>query len=208
MYLETLQEWQQMDTGRTSEFQIEKPFLDRWSPRAFADRPLTEEQVLTVLEAARWAPSASNLQPWRFFYGVRGEPEFDTLLSLLVPFNESWAKNAGALIFITSVTSFDGSRENITHSFDAGSAFMSLSLQAHSMGLIAHGMAGVEFSKVPLVLALPENLKVEAAVAIGYQGDAATLPEGLQKREGPSQRQPLADMVFKGHFTGEIKAPV
>jgi nitroreductase len=196
-----------MNNDRTSEFPIEKQFLDRWSPRAFSDRPVTEEQVMTVLEAARWAPSASNLQPWRFFYGIRGEPEFDTLLSLLVPFNEGWAKNAGALIFITSVTSFDGSRQNITHSFDAGSAFMSLSLQAHSMGLVAHGMAGVEFQKVAVVLALPENLKVEAAVAIGYQGEVSTLPDALQKREGPSQRQPLADMVFKGHFTGDIKPP-
>lgn len=196
-----------MNNDRTSGFPIDKQFLDRWSPRAFSDRPVTEEQVMTVLEAARWAPSASNLQPWRFFYGIRGEPEFDTLLSLLVPFNEGWAKNAGALIFITSVTSFDGSRQNITHSFDAGSAFMSLSLQAHSMGLVAHGMAGVEFQKVAVVLALPENLKVEAAVAIGYQGDVSTLPDALQKREGPSQRQPLADMVFKGHFTGDITPP-
>ncbi|MFP5393033.1 MAG: nitroreductase family protein [Gammaproteobacteria bacterium] len=192
---------------RSSDYPIAGQFLERWSPRAFSDRPVSEEQVLTVLEAARWAPSASNLQPWRFFYGVRGEPQFDTLLSLLVPFNEGWAKNAGALIIITSVTSFDGSRQNITHSFDAGSAFMSLSLQAHSMGLIAHGMAGIEFEKVPTVLQLPDNLKVEAAVAIGYQGEVSVLSEALQKREGPSQRQPLSELVFKGHFTGEIKAP-
>ncbi|WP_235488901.1 nitroreductase family protein [Achromobacter sp. DMS1] len=196
-----------MSNTRTSDYPIDRQFLDRWSPRAFSDRPVTEEQVLTVLEAARWAPSASNLQPWRFFYGLRGEPEFDTLLSLLVPFNEGWARNAGALIFITSVISFDGSRQNITHSFDTGSAFMSLSLQAHSMGLVAHGMAGIEFEKVPVVLRLPSDLKVEAAVAVGYQGDVSTLPEALQKREVPSQRQPLTDMVFKGHFTGEIKAP-
>ncbi|MFC4930910.1 nitroreductase family protein [Massilia sp. GCM10023247] len=196
-----------MSSTRTPDYPIDRQFVERWSPRAFADRPVTQEQVLTVLEAARWAPSASNLQPWRFFYGVRGEPEFDTLLSLLVPFNEGWAKDAGALIFITSITSFDGTRQIPTHSFDAGSAFMSLSLQAHSMGLVAHGMAGIEFDKVPLVLRLPDNLKVEAAVAIGYQGDAAALPEALQKRETPSQRQALSEMVFKGHFKGEIKAP-
>lgn len=196
-----------MSNSRIPGFPIDHQFLDRWSPRAFADKTLTEEQVLTVLEAARWAPSASNLQPWRFVYGVRGEPEFDTLLSLLVPFNEGWAKHAGALIFMTSVASFDGTRPNITHSFDAGSAFMSLSLQAHSMGLVAHGMAGIDFDKVRTELRLPDNLKVEAAVAIGYQGNAAMLPEGLQQREAPSQRQPLAEMVFKGHFKGEIKAP-
>lgn len=196
-----------MTEPRRSGYPIDAQFIDRWSPRAFTERPVTHEQVLTVLEAARWAPSASNLQPWRFFYGVRGEPEFDTLLSLLVPFNEGWARHAGALVFITSVTSFDGTRQNATGSFDAGSAFMSLSLQAHAMGLAAHGMAGIDYAKAPLVLQLPDNLKVEAAVAIGYRGDAAALSEALQKREQPSQRQPLADIVFKGHFTGEVKAP-
>jgi nitroreductase len=192
---------------RTSEYPIDKQFIDRWSPRAFSDKAVTEDQVLTVLEAARWAPSASNLQPWRFFYGVKGTPEFDTLLSLLIPFNEGWAKQAGALVFIASVTSFDGQRQNLTNSFDAGSAFMSLSLQAHSLGLITHGMAGIEYDKAPVVLQFPENLKLEAAVAIGYQGDATSLPDFLQTREAPSQRLPLSDIAFKGHFTGEIKAP-
>lgn len=196
-----------MSNTRTSEYPIDKQFLERWSPRAFADRPVTQEQLLTLFEAARWAPSGSNLQPWRFFYGVRGEPEFDTLLSLLVPFNEGWAKNAGALVIIASVTSFDGSRPVNTHSFDAGSAFFSLALQAHNSGLVAHGMAGIDYEKTPVVLGFPENLKAEVAVAIGYQGDASTLPEGLQKRETPSQRQPLADLIYKGHFTGELKAP-
>jgi nitroreductase len=196
-----------MSNARTPDYPISQQFVDRWSPRAFADRAVTEEQVLTVLEAARWAPSASNLQPWRFIYGVRGEAEFDTLLSLLVPFNEGWAKHAGALVFIASVTTFDGSRQNGTHSFDAGSAFMSLSLQAHGMGLVAHGMAGIDYEKAPLVLHLPDNLKINAAVAIGYQGDPATLPESLQGRETPSQRLPLAEIAFKGRFTGELKAP-
>ena len=195
-------------SSRTANYPILPQFTERWSPRAFADKPVTEEQILTVLEAARWAPSASNLQPWRFFYGIKGEPEFDTLLSLLVPFNEGWAKYAGALIFVTSVKTFDGERQNISNSFDAGSAFMSLALQAHALGLVTHGMGGVEYDKVPLVLGLPENLKVEAGIAIGYQGDVSTLSEVLQGREKPSLRQPLSDMAFKGKFTGEIKAPV
>ena len=195
-------------SSRTANYPIMPQFTERWSPRAFADKAVTEEQILTVLEAARWAPSASNLQPWRFFYGIKGEPEFDTLLSLLVPFNEGWAKYAGALIFVTSVKTFDGERQNISNSFDAGSAFMSLALQAHALGLVTHGMGGVEYDKVPLVLGLPENLKVEAGIAIGYQGDVSTLSEVLQGREKPSLRQPLSDMAFKGKFTGEIKAPV
>lgn len=196
-----------MTTTRSSEYPIDKQFLERWSPRAFTQQPVSEEQVLTILEAARWAPSASNLQPWRFFYGLRGTAEFDTLLSLLVPFNEGWARDAGALIFIASVTTFDGERQNITNSFDAGSAFMSLSLQAHSLGLVAHGMAGIEYDKAPAVLGLPQNLKLEAAVAIGHQGVVSSLPDFLQPREAPSARLPLSDIVFNGHFTGEIKAP-
>ncbi|ESQ93535.1 NAD(P)H-flavin oxidoreductase [Asticcacaulis sp. AC460] len=173
-------------------------FTQRWSPRAFSDEAVTEEQILTLLEAARWAPSASNLQPWRFIYGIKGEPEFDTLLSLLIPFNEGWAKRAAALIFVVSVKSFDGERPVASHSFDAGSAFMSLALQAYSMGLVAHGMGGLEFEKAPLILGLNENLKLEAGIAIGYQGDPATLSESLQTREAPSTRQPLSAMAFKG----------
>lgn len=193
--------------ARTPNHPILPVFTDRWSPRAFSEKPVTEEQVLTLLEAARWAPSASNLQPWRFIYAIKGEPEFDTLLSLLIPFNEGWAKHAGALVFITSVTSFDGQRQNITNSFDAGAAWMSAAIQAQSMGLVAHGMAGIEFEKAPLVLELSPLLKVEAAFAIGYQGDVSTLADYLQPREVPSDRQPLEAMAFKGKFSGEIKTP-
>jgi len=193
--------------SRTPNHPILPVFTDRWSPRAFSDKPVSETQILTLLEAARWAPSGSNLQPWRFIYGIKGEPEFDTLLSLLIPFNEGWAKNAAALIFITSVTSFDGQRQNITNSFDAGAAWMSLAIQAQSMGLITHGMAGIEYEKAPLVLELSPFLKVEAAVAVGYQGDASSLPDFLQTREAASDRQPLEAMAFKGRFSGEIKNP-
>ena len=193
--------------ARTPNHPILPVFTDRWSPRAFSDKPVTEDQVLTLIEAARWAPSASNLQPWRFIYAIKGEPEFDTLLSLLIPFNEGWAKNAAALVFITSVTSFDGQRQNLTNSFDAGAAWMSLAIQAQSMGLVAHGMAGIEYEKAPLVLELSPLLKVEAAVAIGYQGDVSTLADFLQPREVASDRQPLEAMAFKGKFSGEIKNP-
>ncbi|MGA9657683.1 MAG: nitroreductase family protein [Asticcacaulis sp.] len=194
-------------TNRTADYPIQPQFLHRWSPRAFADKAVTETEVLTLLEAARWAPSASNLQPWRFVYGLRGTPEFDTLLSLLVPFNEGWAKQAGALIFMASVTSFDGERPVNTHSFDTGAAWMSLALQAQSMGLVAHGMAGIDYEKAPLILGFPDNLKLEAAVAIGYEGDSAALAEPLRSREAPAPRQALSEMAFKGHFTGEIKSP-
>ena len=194
--------------GRQPGYDILPQFTERWSPRAFSDKTVSESQVLTLLEAARWAPSSSNMQPWRFIYGIKGEPEFETLLSLLVPFNEGWAKHAGALFFVTSVTSFDGERQNISNSFDAGAAWMSLALQAHSMGLVAHGMGGVDYAKAPLILGLPDNLKVECAIAVGYRGDPEILSESLRAREVPSQRQPLSAMAFKGKFDGQIGATV
>ncbi|MDI7775973.1 nitroreductase family protein [Asticcacaulis sp. EMRT-3] len=187
---------------RHSDLPVQPQFLERWSPRAFLDKPVSERELLTVLEAARFAPSASNLQPWRFIYGLKGEPEFATLLSLLVPFNEGWAKDAAALVFLTSITSFDGERPVPTGSFDTGAAWMSLALQAHSQGLITHGMYGIDFEKAPLVLGLPDNVRIEAAVAIGYRGDPQSLPEGLRERELPSDRQPLSSLVFKGHYGG------
>ena len=194
-------------TGRKSEHPVHAQFLDRWSPRAFSDKPVTEAELMTLFEAARWAPSASNLQPWRFIYALKGTPEFDTLLSLLVPFNEGWAKAAGALVFIASVQAFEPDRPLPTPSFDTGAAWMSFALQAHASGLITHGMAGVDYEKAPLILGLPQNVKLEAAVAVGYVGDASTLPEFLQTREAPSDRQPLSEMVFKGKFGGEVKPP-
>jgi nitroreductase len=191
---------------RHSDYPIQPQFLERWSPRAFADQPVSEAELLTLFEAARWSPSASNLQPWRFIYGLKGEPEFAALLSLLVPFNEGWAKDAAALVFLTSVTTFDGERPVPTGSFDAGAAWMSLALQAHAQGLVAHAMYGIDFEKAPLVLGLPETMKIEAAIAIGHRGDPQSLPEPLRAREIPSDRQPLDQMVFKGAFGGAFGA--
>ncbi|WKL58254.1 nitroreductase family protein [Asticcacaulis sp. ZE23SCel15] len=196
-----------MTTPRTAQHPILPMFTDRWSPRAFSEKAVTESEILTLLEAARWAPSASNLQPWRFIYSLKGTPEFDQMVELLVPFNQGWAKSAAALIFTAAVTTFDGERPIPTHAFDAGAAWMSLALQAHSMGLSTHGMGGVEFDKATAALNLPDNLKLIMGVAVGYQGDPATLSEKLQAREMPSDRQPLEAMAFKGTFSGEIKAP-
>ncbi len=190
-------------TGRQSDHPIHPQFLDRWSPRAFAETTLSEAQVLTVLEAARWAPSASNLQPWRFIYALKGTPEFDAFVETLVPFNQAWAKDAGALIFIASVKSFDGERPVPWHSFDAGAAWGFMALQAHHLGLAAHGMAGVDFDKAAEVLGVPDSLKVEAAIALGVPGAADSLAEPYREREVPSTRQPLSDMVFKGRYAAK-----
>ena len=190
---------------RASAHDINPIFLERWSPRAYSGEPLTREQLLTILDASHWAPSASNHQPWRFVYGIKGTPAFDTLLALLVPGNQRWAKNAGALIFVISQTQTGGTgdveRKPIpTHAFDAGAAWMSLALQAQFLGLHAHGMAGLDYPRATEELGLPDGFKVEMAAAIGAPGALEDLPEDLQGREKPSGRKALEDVAFEGAF--------
>lgn len=191
--------------SRSSEHAVDPLFLHRWSPRAYDGKPLTEQEILTILEAASWAPSAFNAQPWRFVYALKGTPEFDRLLGLLVAFNQSWAKDAGALVFIVSKThgTPPGATEEFpiySHSFDAGAAWGLMSLQAQLLGLHAHGMTGLDFDKAPEVLGLPAGYRVEAAAAIGAIGDKANLPEALREREVPSDRRPISETAFKGAF--------
>jgi nitroreductase len=192
---------------RTSEFPIDAFFLDRWSPRAFTDETMDRETMLTILDAAHWAPSSGNNQPWRFVYGLRGTPAFSAILDLLVPGNQKWAQNAAALMIIVSKTyrvSSNGERkEAYTHSYDTGAAWFSVICQAMKLGYHAHGMEGFDKEKAVGVLDLPEGFRVEAAAAIGRMADKSTLPEDLQEREVPSKRKPVSDFAFEGKFTGE-----
>ncbi|WP_416407812.1 nitroreductase family protein [Agrobacterium rosae] len=193
--------------SRQSEYPVDPIFLDRWSPRAFTDAAMPKEHLLTILDAAHWAPSASNLQPWRFVYTHRGSPDWDKFVGLLMEGNQRWAKNAAVLLFIMSRDhniSRDGEKKPATtHSFDAGAAWFSLAIQAHYLGYHAHGMAGIFKDKIVEALNVPQGYVVEAAVAIGTIADKSTLPDELAAREVPSERLPLADVAFEGSFTGK-----
>ncbi len=189
--------------------QTDKPvdtlFLERWSPRAYDGMPMPEADLMTVLDAARWAPSASNNQPWRFVYGIHGTEAFNRLANLLVDGNRRWAEKAGALVFVVSVNRTGAPGEETrrpipTHSFDAGAAWMALALQARMLGYFAHGMAGVKQDEIPAALGFNEDMKMEAAIAIGRLGDPEALPEDLRSRETPSQRRPLSELAFEGRF--------
>ncbi|MBP6029998.1 MAG: nitroreductase family protein [Sphingobium sp.] len=186
---------------RTADHIILPQFLERWSPRAYDPRPIDEETLKTVLEAARWAPSAFNYQPWRFACALRGDGYWKAYLDALIPFNQAWAANASALIYIVSDTIMEayGERKpSHSHSFDSGAAWMAMALQAHSMGLITHGMSGIDFDKAAKAINLPEGFSIEAAVALGYPGDKAILPKELQEREVPSDRKPLGETMVMG----------
>lgn len=190
---------------RTSDHEIDPLFLDRWSPRAFTSDEIPEAALFSILEAARWAPSSYNSQPWRFVYARRGYQHWERLLGLLNAFNASWAKAAAALVVIVSkpTLAVPGKDEEIpsySHSFDAGAAWAHLALQATRLGYQAHGMVGFDLVRAASELNVPAGYRVEAAVAIGRPGDKSLLPEGLQAREAPSQRNPLTASAFEGAF--------
>jgi len=182
---------------------VENLIVQRWSPRSFDASDIPQEDLDVIFEAAGWAPSAFNIQPWTFLYAKRGDANWDRFLSLLVDFNQSWAKDASVLVFVVSSRMQgrgDKKSENHSHSFDAGSAWAMMALQATAMGYHAHGMTGVHFDKAGAELGIPEDHRLEAAVAIGRKGPVENLPEGLQEREAPSGRKALSEVAIAGNF--------
>ena len=193
---------------RQPDHPIDPLFLERWSPRACAGSDMPDEDLLAMFEAARWAPSAFNSQPWRFLYAKRGDADWARFLKLLIPWNQSWAHSASVLVYILSDSLPFTDKEtgapagSHTHSFDAGAAWVSLALQATRMGYHAHGMSGVDFDRLRIELAVPDRYRPEAACVIGRIGDPAQLDDKLRARETPSGRKPLADFAFRGNFPG------
>ncbi|MCF1707310.1 nitroreductase family protein [Tabrizicola sp. J26] len=190
---------------RSPDHPVDPVFVERWSPRAFGDAPISESELLGLLEAARWAPSAANVQPWRFVVALRGEPAFDRIVETLSGNNRLWAGNAAALVIFASVTTavWPGASEpapNGLHAFDTGAAWASFAIQARKEGWHTHGMAGFDREALAATIRLPADHAINAVVAIGELGDPATLPEALRAREVPSQRRPLSETVLRGSF--------
>lgn len=162
--------------------------------------------MLTILEAARWAPSAYNVQPWRFIYARAGTPAWAPLLGILHPFNQSWAQRAAALVLIVSAKNSHAPgaaspTPNGTHEFDAGTASGYLALQASMLGWSTHAMAGIDKAQAHDILGVPDDHAVQIAVAIGKRSeDSSFLSEGLRAREIPSARIPLEEIAFEGAF--------
>jgi len=191
---------------RQPDHPIDPQFIQRWSPRAFTGEALDEATLLSFLEAARWAPSGYNAQPWRFIYARAGTPAWGPIFETLVPFNQSWVKHASALVLVLSQTEWqapgqDAPAPNVTHAFDAGAAWGYLALQASLSGWATHGIGGLDREKARAALGIPAGFAVQAAVAIGRRGDKSMLPEMLQAREQPSPRLPLSQLAAEGRFT-------
>lgn len=189
---------------RKVQFPVNEIFPNRWSPRAMSGESIREDELFTLFEAARWAPSSFNNQPWRFIYAKRNTDSWTTIFDLMGEFNQSWTKEAAALMVVVSKNNFDhNGKLSKTHSFDTGAAWQNLALQASLMGLVAHGMEGFDYEKAKRELHIPDDYTVEAMIAIGKPGKKENLPAALQEREQPSDRKPVSSFIFEGTFTGK-----
>ncbi len=194
-----------MSQDRQPEYPIDPLFTRRWSPRAFTGETIPEATLLSFFEAARWAPSGFNAQPWRFIYGRRETPGWQPIFESLSDYNRGWAQRASALALVLSKARWvpPGKTEpqpNATHSFDTGAAWASLAFQATLAGWHVHGIGGFDRERARAALSIPADHAIEAVIAIGRQGDKDLLPEALQARELPSQRLPLSRLVADGRF--------
>ena len=179
---------------------------ERWSPRAFdPERPVEPEKLRQVLEAARWAASSYNEQPWRFIVATTAEPdERERLLGCLKAFNQEWARRAPVLMLTVAKKHFgeegsEESRPNRHALHDVGLAMGNLSAQATALGLYLHQMAGIEPEAAREAYDIPSDFEPVAGVALGYHGDPSVLPEQLREREeAERKRRPLAESVFTG----------
>ncbi|MFC4403015.1 nitroreductase family protein [Gracilibacillus xinjiangensis] len=179
---------------RKANYPIDEMFLNRWSPRAFSGKAVEEEVLMSILEAARWAPSGSNKQPWRFVVASEKE-EREKFNQFIMEGNLVWCKIAPVYALIIS-----DSEASPSHVFDAGAAWGFLSLQAMKNGLITHAMGGIYKDKARELLNIPEKYTIHAVVAIGYQDDVSVLEEAYQEREKPSERRSLSETIIKGSF--------
>ena len=180
---------------------VDELFLDRWSPRAMSGEGVTDEELSTLFEAARWAPSSYNNQPWRILYARRDTGQWPDFFNLLVEGNQAWAKDAAALLLFVSKETFDfNGKPYPTHSFDTGAAWENLALQATMLGLVTHGMQGFDYERARTELNIPEGFRVEAMIAVGRPGDPAQLSESMRAREAPSGRKALSEITCEGAF--------
>jgi nitroreductase len=192
-----------MKSPAETQHPIHELLRSRWSPRAFSDQLVETEMLSSVLEAARWSPSSFNEQPWCFIVATKQNlPEFDRLLSCLVEFNQSWAKNASVLMISVAKLHFDRNGKENQHAFhDVGAAASNLALQATAIGLFAHQMAGFNRERTRETFNIPEGYEPVAAIALGYLGDSQTLPEQLRDGElAPLTRKSLETFTFTGKW--------
>jgi len=186
---------------RKADYTIEPLILDRWSPRAMSGEEISNEELMRLFEAARWAPSSFNAQQWRALYARRGTEHWPTFLGLLVEGNKAWAQNAAVLVLFISRTTFEYDGEpSVTHSYDCGAAWENFALQGFHQGFVVHGMEGFDYDRAKTKLKIPDGFRVEAMAAVGKPGAKQTLPEKLRAKESPNDRRKLIESICEGPF--------
>jgi nitroreductase len=187
--------------ARQADHAIHPVFTRRWSARAMSGAPIPKDELMLLFEAARWAPSAYNNQPWRILYAQRDTPAWPTFFNLLVDFNKQWAQNAAALVLFISKRTFDHNGEpSYTHTYDTGAAWQNLALQGTMHGYVTRGMEGFDYELARYALQIPEAFRIEAMAAIGKPGRSEDLSPELLALESPTQRRQLASTVCEGKF--------
>ncbi len=182
---------------------VHELIVSRWSPRSFSDRQVSTHDLLVLLDAARWAASSYNEQPWRFIVARKSDGElYDRVLGILAPPNQVWAKKAPVLLIAAAKRHFTHNGSSNFHALhDTGAALAQLALQATALGLHSHGMAAFDRERAQTELGIPEEFEPVTALAIGYAGSPDLLPEPYKERESsPRQRKPLNDIVFGGRW--------
>lgn len=186
---------------RKSQYEVADCIINRWSPRAMSGKAISHDELMSLFEAARWAPSSYNGQPWTFLYATRGSKNWNTFLNLLVDFNKEWAQHAAVLMVVVTRTAPVWSGEPTqTYAFDTGAAWQNLALQASMNGLVAHGMGGFDYERAKNDLQIPEGYVIQAMAAIGRPGKKENLPLSMQENEKPSTRKKIKEFAFEGAF--------
>lgn len=191
----------QVESQRQPDAPVDAAILQRWSPRAFDSRPVEPEKLDAIFEAARWAASSYNEQPWRFLL-ARTPEDLHKFVDFLLPANQVWAKDAPVLLVVLAKKTFShNGKPNQTYQFCTGAASAYLTLACAQQGLIAHGMAGFDADMARATLAVPSDFDLLAVFAVGYHGDKSLLPDDVAKGEVPSGRRPARDSIMEGRFT-------
>jgi nitroreductase len=192
-----------MNNPAPTEFPLHDLIRNRWSPRAFSEKPVPAQVLQSLFEAARWAPSSNNEQPWAYLVASKDDAaNFQKMLSVLVEFNANWAKHAPVLVISVAKLAFTKGDAPNRHAFhDVGAASTQLTLEAVSRGLLVHQMAGFDPQKARIVFHIPAEWDAVAAMALGYPGDPASLPSPYKERENaPRSRKPLKEFVMSGEW--------
>lgn len=193
---------EEIKKNRSPEQEVHPILLSRWSARAMSGEPLSDKELTPLFEAAKWAPSSFNGQPWRFIYAKRDTKHWDAFFDLLLDFNQQWCKNAAVLMVVISRKTFElNDKPARTHSFDAGAAWENLAIEGTHRGLVVHAMSGFDYDKAREVLGIPELYSIECMVAVGKRGRTEDLPKELQEKEIPSTRKPLKEILMIGKFS-------